>query len=169
MPIVSHRRVRAACAGALAMVVPTLALASDAGLDLTAHWAGYAAIAIFVGAYLLVIAEEFTQLRKSQPVMLAAGAIWALLAMVSAQQGQADLAHHAVREYLLEFAGLLLFLLAAMTYVNAMSERNLFEALRVRLLRRRCPRSANGRVRRARAPAPPVRVRQPGSPIPTQT
>ena len=136
MPIVSHRRVRAACAGALAMVVPTLALASDAGLDLTAHWAGYAAIAIFVGAYLLVIAEEFTQLRKSQPVMLAAGAIWALLAMVSAQQGQADLAHHAVREYLLEFAELLLFLLAAMTYVNAMSERNLFEALRVRLLRR---------------------------------
>ena len=136
MPIVSHRRVRAACAGALAMVVPTLALASDAGLDLTAHWAGYAAIAIFVGAYLLVIAEEFTQLRKSQPVMLAAGAIWALLAMVSAKQGQADLAHHAVREYLLEFAELLLFLLAAMTYVNAMSERNLFEALRVRLLRR---------------------------------
>ena len=116
--------------------MPGLAVASDARLDLTAHWAGFAAIAIFVGAYLLVVAEEFTHLRKSQPVMLAAGLIWALLAVASAQQGQPDLAHRAVREYLVEFAELLLFLLAAMTYVNAMSERNLFEALRVRLLRR---------------------------------
>lgn len=121
---------------AMLLSLPGPAFASGAGLDLTVHWAGYAAIAIFAAAYMLVIAEEFTQLRKSQPVMLAAGAIWALLAMVSAQQGQADLAHRAVREYLLEFAELLLFLLAAMTYVNAMSERNLFEALRVRLLRR---------------------------------
>jgi NhaD family Na+/H+ antiporter len=116
--------------------LPGLAFASASGLDLTTHWAGYAAVAIFAAAYLLVIAEEFTHLRKSQPVMLAAGAIWALLAMVSAQQGQADLAHRAVRDHLLEFAELLLFLLAAMTYVNAMSERNLFEALRVWLLRR---------------------------------
>jgi NhaD family Na+/H+ antiporter len=132
----THRRVRAACAGALVMAFPTLGLASETGLDLTAHWAGYAAIAIFAGAYLLVVAEEFTHLRKSQPVMMAAGAIWVLLAIASAQLGQAELAHHAVRDYLLEFAELLLFLLAAMTYVNAMSERGLFEALRTRLLDR---------------------------------
>jgi NhaD family Na+/H+ antiporter len=137
MLIPSHRRMHVACAGACALAFPVLALASDTRLDLTAHWAGYAAIAIFVGAYLLVVAEEFTHLRKSQPVMLAAGAIWGVLAIASAQLGQAQLAHHAIRDYLLEFAELLLFLLAAMTYVNAMSERNLFEALRVRLLQRR--------------------------------
>ncbi len=118
------------------ILAPFPAFASTTTLDLTAHWAGYAAVALFVGAYLLVIAEEYTHLRKSQPVMLAAGVIWALLAVVSAGQGKSDLAHHAVRDYLLEFAELLLFLLAAMTYVNAMSERNLFEALRTRLLRR---------------------------------
>ena len=136
MFISTHRRVRAACAGALAMVFPALALASDASLDLTTHWAGYAAIAIFVGSYVLVVAEEFTHLRKSQPVMLAAGVIWGVLAVASAQLGQAELAHLAIRDYLLEFAELLLFLLAAMTYVNAMSERGLFEALRMRLLDR---------------------------------
>lgn len=119
-----------------AMVAAPSAFASQAGLDLTAHWAGYAAVGMFVFAYLLVIVEEYTHLRKSQPVMLAAGAIWALLALVAAAQGETDLAHHAVREYLLEFGELLLFLLAAMTYVNAMSERHLFEALRARLLRR---------------------------------
>jgi len=130
-------RFRVAVATVLAMLPGLVFAASDApALDLTAHWAGYAAIAIFAGAYLLVVAEEFTHLRKSQPVMMAAGAIWAILAVASAQLNQADAAHHAVREYLLEFAELLLFLLAAMTYVNAMSERNLFEGLRIWLLRR---------------------------------
>lgn len=136
MLISTHRRVRTASVGALTMIFPTLALASDTGLDLTAHWAGYTAIAIFVGSYLLVVAEEFTHLRKSQPVMMAAGVIWGVLAIASAQLGQAELAHRAIRDYLLEFAELLLFLLAAMTYVNAMSERGLFEALRMRLLDR---------------------------------
>jgi len=114
---------------------PLLA-ATPGVIDLTAHWAGYSAIAIFALAYVFVIAEEFTHLRKSQPVMLAAGAIWAVLAVAAADLGQAENLHHAVSEYLLEFAELMLFLLAAMTYVNAMSERNLFEALRMRLLRR---------------------------------
>ncbi len=123
-------------AGAL-LATPTLALAAGPGANLTTHWAGYAAIAIFVFAYMFVVLEEFTHLRKSQPVMLAAGAIWALLAAVLVARGDAELAHHAVREYLLEYAELLLFLLAAMTYVNAMSERNVFESLRAWLLRRR--------------------------------
>ena len=109
---------------------------APAAIDLTTHWAGYSAVVLFVLAYMFVIAEEFTQLRKSQPVMLAAGVIWALLAVAAAGMGQADSIHDAVGGYLLEYAELLLFLLAAMTYVNAMSERNLFEALRVRLLQR---------------------------------
>lgn len=114
----------------------TPAFASTTQIDLTTHWAGYAAIAIFVLAYLFVVLEEFTHLRKSQPVMLAAGVIWALLAAAVAARGDMELAHHAVRDYLLEYAELLLFLLAAMTYVNAMSERRVFDALRAWLLRR---------------------------------
>jgi Na+/H+ antiporter NhaD/arsenite permease-like protein len=110
--------------------------ATAVGLDLTTHWAGLTAVVIFVLAYVLVIAEEVTHLRKSQPVMLAAGIIWSVLAVVSSMRGQPELAHAAVREYLVEYAELLLFLLSAMTFVNAMSERNLFEALRLRLLQR---------------------------------
>lgn len=121
----------------LSLAAPFPVAASEtAGIDLTAHWAGYSALAIFALAYVFVIAEEFTHLRKSQPVMLAAGVIWGLLAIAAAGVGQADTIHTAVGSYLLEFAELLLFLLVAMTYVNAMSERNLFEALRMRLLQR---------------------------------
>lgn len=124
--------------GGLLLAVPGVAAASTApaGVDLTSHWAGYTAIAIFCAAYVLVIAEEFTQLRKSQPVMLAAGLIWALLAAVEQFNGEQNLANRAVGGYLLEYAELFLFLLAAMTYVNALSERKVFDALRGWLLRR---------------------------------
>jgi hypothetical protein len=39
-------------------------------LDLTTHWAGFAALAVFFIAYGLVIAEETLHLRKSKPVMV---------------------------------------------------------------------------------------------------
>jgi len=112
--------------------IPQLALASGGGsaLDLTGHWVGFTAIAIFVVAYALVMAEEFTHLRKSKPVILAAGLIWALIAMVYAQNGLTHDAEQAVRHNLLEYSELMLFLLVAMTYINAMDERNVFEALR---------------------------------------
>lgn len=105
-------------------------------MDLTASWVGIAALATFVLAYAAVIGEEFTHLRKSKPVMLAAGIIWAIIAFEYAQRGLPHEAEGAVRHFLVEFAELFLFLLAAMTYVNAMSERNIFDSLRTWLVNR---------------------------------
>ena len=105
-------------------------------LDLTTHWSGYAAIIVFVLAYLLVVSEEFTALRKSKAVILGAGIIWILVAWQYAAMGDTHAAEEAVEEFVLEFAELFLFLLTAMTYVNSMSERNVFEALRSWLVRR---------------------------------
>ena len=127
---------RLAAGLALLAAAPAVHAAAPVQAALATHWAGYVAILWFAIAYLFVVAEEFTGLRKSQPVMLAAGAIWAVLAFASSRMGVPEAAHEAVRDYLLEYGELLLFLLAAMTYVNAMSERGLFEALRARLLRR---------------------------------
>jgi NhaD family Na+/H+ antiporter len=106
-------------------------------LNLTGHWVGSVALLLFVLAYLLVIVEEFTHLRKSKPVILAAGMIWAIIAY---QYAAASIPHEveaAVRHFLTEFAELFLFLLTAMTYVNAMSERRVFAALRSWLVNRR--------------------------------
>lgn len=103
-------------------------------LDLTGHGVGYLAIFLFVLAYALVMAEEFTHLRKSKPVILAAGVIWGSIAWVYATHGLPEVAGEAVRHNILEFAELFLFLLAAMTYINAITERNVFEALRAWLV-----------------------------------
>ena len=59
-------------------------------LDLTAHWVGYTSLLIFVIAYALVMGEEFTHLRKSKPVILAAGIMWLLVAVAYGQSGQID-------------------------------------------------------------------------------
>ncbi|MFM1896534.1 MAG: hypothetical protein RLZZ385_1608 [Pseudomonadota bacterium] len=124
------------------LLLPMLAFAASAGggseelLVLTNSWVGYTSLLIFVVAYGFVIAEEFTHLRKSKPVILAAGAIWAMIAFVYAQQGIEHAAEEAVREFMVEFGELFLFLLAAMTYVNALSERRVFEGLRSVLISR---------------------------------
>jgi len=105
-------------------------------LALITHNVGYAAIAIFFVAYLLVMAEEFTHLRKSMPVILAAGLIWGMIAYVYAQHDIPHVVEVAARHNILEFAELMLFLLVAMTYINAMEERLVFETLRVWLTRK---------------------------------
>ncbi len=107
-------------------------MASKAGLiDLThSNW-GIAAIVIFLVAYAFVIGEEYLHLRKSKPVLVAAGIIWLMLGYVYANNGMSSEAEHAFNSNLLEYAQLLLFLLVAMTYINAMEERGIFETLRV--------------------------------------
>lgn len=104
-------------------------------LDLTTHEVGIASLIIFVVAYVLVMAEEFTHLRKSKPVLLAAGIIWAMIAMVYANNGLPHAAEHAIRHNILEFSELFLFLLVAMTYINSMEERLVFDSLRAWLVR----------------------------------
>ncbi len=123
----------------LFLLLPPLAWAGEPPgktLDLTDHGIGYAALTVFAIAYLLVMLEEFTHLRKSKPVILAAGIIWGMIAVYYAQQGMSATAEAAVRHNLLEFSELFLFLLVAMTYINAMEDRLVFDALRAWLVRK---------------------------------
>ncbi|MGK4476246.1 sodium:proton antiporter NhaD [Aeromonas molluscorum] len=110
-------------------------VANSGGIPLTHTGIGWFAVAIFVFAYALVMAEEYLQLRKSKPVLIAAGIIWILIGIVYAEQGLSSLVHDAFRHNLLEYAELMLFLLVAMTYINAMEDRLLFDALRAWLVR----------------------------------
>lgn len=112
---------------------------------------------IFIAAYSLVIAEEFLQLRKSKPVMVASGLMWILVAIIAqfTEVAQvAEVAPHiahsgvtgvssstivteALEKYLYEFGSLFLFIVVAMTYINAMEDRNIFQALRSLLVKLR--------------------------------
>ena len=124
----------------LAGTIPTLA-SSGGGepaefVNLTTSALGIFSLVLFVAAYSLVIFEEQLHLRKSKPVMLAAGLIWVLVAIAYAAMGDTHTPHAAIKHNLIEYAELFLFLLAAMTYINAMDERNVFQALRSWLVSR---------------------------------
>jgi len=124
----------------LTLLTPGLSFATTINvgetLDLTSHPVGYIALIIFAIAYLFVMAEEFTHLRKSKPVILAAGIIWAMIAFIYVQNDLPAATEAAVRHNLLEFSELFLFLLVAMTYINAMEERLVFESLKTWLIRK---------------------------------
>ena len=118
----------------------TTAVASEEAvshLDMTSSTLGFIALIVFIIGYALVIAEEFIHLRKSKPVLLAAGIIWILVAVLAkSKEHGTEIVEQALNHNLLEYSALLLFLLTAMIYVNAMTERNVFEALRTWLIKR---------------------------------
>ncbi|WP_239988771.1 sodium:proton antiporter NhaD [Paramagnetospirillum kuznetsovii] len=103
--------------------------------DLTGHWVGLASLAVFVFAYVLVITEETTHLRKSIPVVVAAGILWVMIALLVNAHGLPNALETPIRHVFLEYAELMLFLLAAMTYVNSLEERRVFDVLRAWLVR----------------------------------
>lgn len=118
------------------MVTPALGASVEGGtqLNLTGHWSGVLALIAFVVAYALVMLEEVTHMRKSKPVLFAAGVIWGIIGLVYAMNGIDHVAETAIRHNILEYAELFLFLLVAMTFINAMDERLVFEVLRVKLV-----------------------------------
>src|SRR4051794_4446548 len=68
-------------------------------------------------------------------MMVAAGLLWTLIALGGVGLGLSEQVEAALRRVFLEYAELLLFLLVAMTYVNALEERRVFDVLRAALVR----------------------------------
>jgi hypothetical protein len=90
----------------LVCTLPGMAIAATGTerLDLTGESVGFFALFFFIAAYVLVLSEEFTFLRKSKPVMLAAGIIWGMIALEYNQHGLSHEVEAAVRLNLREYA-----------------------------------------------------------------
>ena len=115
-------------------------------MELLNHPITIISLLIFVIAYGFVVTEEVTHLRKSKPVLFAAGIIWAMVAWYGVAYDYSKpviisdevVGYVTVKEAMMhafsEFSQLMLFLLVAMTFINSMTERNEFEKLRSKLL-----------------------------------
>ncbi len=99
--------------------------------------AAYVCLGIFIVSYLFVLTEERTLLPKSKPVILGGGIIWVLVAWLAPAYGYPrEEIHDALIHDLEEYAGLLLILLVAMTYISVLRAGNVFEVLRAWLVGR---------------------------------
>ena len=99
-------------------------------LDLTNHIVGYVSLLLLGIAYVLVVLEEKIHLHKSKPVLLVAGIIWMLIAIVYQMHDIDNSVKIALRHDFLEFSELFFFLLVAMSYINALIDRHVFDAMR---------------------------------------
>jgi Na+/H+ antiporter NhaD/arsenite permease-like protein len=94
-------------------------------------------LGLFLAAYACVVFEEKLRLSKSKPVLLAAGVMWAMIAIVACLKlPSSTFASEAFEHVFLEFAELFFFLIVAMTFVSAMAERGVFAALQSKLTSR---------------------------------
>ncbi len=121
------------------LLFPVSAWSAETGsapLDLTTDGAGYLVLFVFFVAYTLVIFEEKLHLQKSKPVLVAAGIIWAIIALVYKEHGLSEVSKQALEHNFLEYTLLFFFLLVAMTYISAMIERGVFSALHYQLISR---------------------------------
>ena len=106
-------------------------------INLTASYVGILSLIIFIIAYAAVMVEEFSHLRKSKPVIISAALIWGIIAFYfSSNKEIGHEIEQALNYNILEFAELFLFLLVAMTYINALQERNVFDVIRYKLISR---------------------------------
>jgi Na+/H+ antiporter NhaD/arsenite permease-like protein len=102
---------------------------------LSSFW-GVGCLMFLAFAYALVLFEERIHLRKSIPVLVSAGVIWFAVAFIARQTTHETFAGDAFKHAFLEYGELFLFLMVAMTYVNTLQERNMFEWMRYQLLSR---------------------------------
>lgn len=103
--------------------------------ELINSWVGFVGLFGFVLAYALVIFEEKIHLRKSKPVILIGCLIWACIAFYEATHGGGAAEEH-VKDLLEEIAELFFFILVAMTYINTLQERLVFESLKSWLIKK---------------------------------
>ncbi|MCJ7765786.1 MAG: sodium:proton antiporter NhaD [Thiovulaceae bacterium] len=98
---------------------------------------GYTAVLMFVIAYLMISFEEKTAINKSKPALLAGTLIYVLIAWHYNYYG-IDIAplKENMHRLIVDIASIYFFLFVAMTYIESLIERGVFEALKFRLLQK---------------------------------
>jgi len=123
-------------------LAPSLGFAEEATaateIDLKHHFVGYFAIAITVLAYAVAMTEDMHQLSKAKPMVLGSALIWfAIFVYYSVEYGTAKNIATVFQSNLTSYAELFLFITVSMTFLNSMTERGIFDALRIVLVNRK--------------------------------
>lgn len=104
-------------------------------IDLTTTWVGIASLVIFVIAYYFIAAEDKYHINKAKPALFAGTFIFILIGAYYAMNGlDGNHLHHEIEILIVEIAGIFFFLFVAMTYIEAMIDRNVFSTLRYNLV-----------------------------------
>ncbi|QOY51616.1 sodium:proton antiporter NhaD [Candidatus Sulfurimonas baltica] len=104
-------------------------------VDLAVEPFGWLLLAIFVIGYYFIAAEEKYEINKAKPALFTGTFLFMLLGAYYAYNGldfapfDAEIAH-----LILEIAEIFFFLFVAMTFIEALIERNVFDSLKEKLI-----------------------------------
>ncbi len=104
--------------------------------DLTETWVGYIALIGFSFAYVIVVFERKLDIHKSKPMIVVGCFLWGVIGFYEKGHAGGNPTQF-IEAQLGEITELFFFLLAAMTYVNTLDERNVFQKLRAWMLQKR--------------------------------
>jgi Na+/H+ antiporter NhaD/arsenite permease-like protein len=125
---------------ALLPLLSTLAFASGSGGheavgDLTGTWIGIVSFLIFIIGYYFIAAEESYHINKAKPALFIGTFMFMLIGFYFAINGlNTESLHTEVKHLILEIAEIFFFLFVAMTFIETLIERNVFEVMKYNLI-----------------------------------
>ncbi len=107
------------------------------GLELTHTWVGYLCLIIFITGYYFIAAEEKFHMNKAKPALLIGTLMFMIIGIYFAINGMdPEPLHDEMEKLILEIAEIFFFLFVAMTYIETLIERRVFDVLKYKLTSR---------------------------------
>ncbi len=104
-------------------------------LDLTGTWVGIAVLAVFVIGYYFIATEEKYEMNKAKPALFIGTFSFMLIGIYYALNGLSpDPLHHEMHTLIEEIAEIFFFLFVAMTFIETLIERGVFDVLKYKLV-----------------------------------
>ncbi len=106
-------------------------------MHLTTEWIGIVVASIFVIGYYFIATEEKYELNKAKPALFVGTFSFLLIGIYfTINHLDPKPLHHELEKLILEIAEIFFFLFVAMTYIETLIERNVFDVLKYKLISR---------------------------------
>jgi len=107
----------------------------EATFHLTTTWVGIIDLAIFIIAYYFVATEEKYEINKAKPALFAGTSMFMLIGIYFTLNGMdPEPMHEEMSRLILEIAEIFFFLFVAMTFIETLIERRVFDVLKYKLV-----------------------------------
>jgi len=104
-------------------------------INLATTWVGWLSLAVFVIAYYFIATEEKYEINKAKPSLFAGTFMFMLIGIYYAINGMDPIPlHEELEKLILEIAEIFFFLLVAMTYIETLLERGVFDLMKYKLV-----------------------------------
>ena len=104
-------------------------------INLATTWVGWASLAVFVIAYYFIATEEKYEINKAKPALFAGTFMFMLIGIYYAINGlNPDSVHDELEQLILEISEIFFFLLVAMTFIETLLERGVFDLMKYKLV-----------------------------------